>query len=125
MAGSGRRCGARWDRRAPSLDAQRDTVQMKKLIPLLGLLLLGGCRVPQRVEFKPGDGWFIAEGTINHRPARLVMDTGSENIVLFRPAADRLGLRYHARASSDAKVSPGEVPFMMSDKRYRITALNQ
>jgi len=36
------------------------------------------------------------EAKINRKPARLAFDTGAgQSIVLFRPAAERLGLKVH------------------------------
>jgi hypothetical protein len=50
------------------------------------------------------------DATINGKPVKLVLDTGAEKSVLFRPMAERLGLRV-TNWPAGKKVDPGKVPY--------------
>ncbi len=53
------------------------------------------------------------EAKINRKPARLAFDTGAgQSIVLFRPAAERLGLKVHPYEGT----AVGQIPFAATEK---------
>lgn len=74
---------------------------MKKASVILFLLLLTGCITCYGQHHNAAAGMdadgksFVVSGTINGKPATFTLDTGAEfGIVLFKPAAERLGLTF-------------------------------
>ena len=81
-----------------------------KQIFLLALVYLHGV-VPSRAA----DDRILIEGKINNQPVRFAFDTGTGAQVLFRPAAERLGLRI-TNAPADFHPQPGEVPMGITEE---------
>jgi len=60
------------------------------------------------LTLRAADERILLDAAVNGRPARLVFDTGSSDLVLFRRGAERLGLKV-TEPPRDVQVAPGEV----------------
>lgn len=88
------------------------------------LLSIGGApvdlarsgRAPQTVAASPlvlqadEGGHFLANGTINGRNARFMIDTGATLVALSQVEADRLGITFREAPRGMANTASGEVP---------------
>ena len=86
---------------APEIHA--GLVQFK---PMVGRLVIVGFCFWLEVSHAYDRIWVPAN--INGKPVRLVFDTGATDLVLWRAAAQRLGLKFTA-PQTNASVAPGEV----------------
>jgi hypothetical protein len=104
---------------------------MKKIVPILSLLLLTGCidferyrRLDNATAGMDADGTsFIAKSTINNKPATLTLDTDTQSgFSLTRAAAQRLGLTPFSAPKSFGRPD-GKLQFQMAGT-YPVTAFD-
>ncbi len=67
------------------------------------------------VSFAYSDDRLPFDAKINNQPVRLAFDTGAQFSVLFRPAADRLGLKI-AKVDYKEPLPPGKVPMDVAEE---------
>jgi len=107
-------------------------ISLLKIVPaLLFLLLASACAVcglsfPRLQNYEAGmdaaGKRFVVHATINGKPATLALDTGAEGLVLFKPAAERLGLKLSG-IPSDLGRQNGKFP-VLETMPYDVTLFN-
>jgi hypothetical protein len=106
-------------------------MRLKTVPAVLFLLLSSACAVsawsfPRLQNYEAGmdaaGTRFLVHATINGKPAKLALDTGAEGLVLFKPAAERLGLKLSG-VPSDTGRQNGKFP-VLETKPYDVTLFN-
>lgn len=91
------------NRTLPKLD--RALVALALLLPVLAHADAGNCKyVPIAklpITYSDATHRAIIPGAVNGKPVRMIVDTGAWSTVLFRPAAERLGLSLAAHGYSN------------------------
>jgi hypothetical protein len=87
------------------------SIRTRGTVVASAFLLCAGCL---NLKIEPEERMPIA-ATINGQPVRLIVDTGSPGLVLFRPAAERLGLTV-TEPPYGAHLGPGSVPAGLTDE---------
>jgi tetratricopeptide (TPR) repeat protein len=81
------------------------------------LLLLGGC-----ASGDPQTRVIFENTTINEKPAKLFLDTGSPNLWIFQTSAEQLGLKFSTDYTAPAKLSAGAnvmtTPFLVETEKW-------
>ncbi len=71
---------------------------------------LGLCALQAADDPPVNDRIMFDDIRVNDQPVRLAFDTGASDIMVYRPVAERLGLKI-TEPSADTKLDPGEVRF--------------
>jgi hypothetical protein len=87
------------------------------LLVVCNAAALAGEPATRGAATEPSDGEvrFYMNVRINDQPVRLIFDTGSEDLFLFRPCADRLKLKV-TDPSPDFRPAPGQVAIGKTEK---------
>ena len=90
------------------VDGQRHTLRVgESPASVGGAAPAGGERIALTADAR---GHFVAQGSINQRPAQFLVDTGASVVAIGQPEADRLGLHYQQGRRVQLATANGNAP---------------